>query len=169
MNLGEKYLYITDEFDGYTETEAIVTEIADDHAILETDDGLRLWYDEMTKDMFILISATAKALSVNIFKHNAEDFSNHGISSRFDEILLLCDDGNIDIDLANPPANLCTFVKRDLWGEEHDYIRPYAEPKGAGWMNGGTICYSSDARFRGNHPLCLHDRDESWEIYNKLN
>ena len=106
----------------------------------------------------------AKALPVNIYKNRGKDYSNYGISSEYDEILLLCDDGFITVDLDNPPANLCILVRRTLFGKEADYIRPYAEPKGAGWMSGGTVCYSSDGRF-DSHPLQLHDRDETWEQY----
>lgn len=111
----------------------------------------------------------AKAMRVSIFEDKRiGNCSNHGISEKFDEILLLCDDGWVDVDLENPPENLCVFVKRTLFGREADYIRPYAEPKGAGWMFGGSILYTSDSRFPSNHPICFHDRQESWEEYEAL-
>jgi len=110
----------------------------------------------------------AKALPVDIYKNRGKDYSNHGISSEYDEILLLCDDGFIDVDLDNPPENLCKIVRRTLFGREADYIEPMVAPKGAGWMYGGTMCYSSDARFDSDHPLCLHDRQETWEQYDMM-
>ena len=110
----------------------------------------------------------AKAIPVSIYKDKHGDSSNYGISHYFDEILLLHDDGFINVDLDNPPANLCKIVRRQLWGEEHDYIEPYAPAKGVGYMYGGTMCYSSDARFESNHPLCLHDRDESQKQYDMM-
>lgn len=98
--------------------------------------------------------------------------SNHGISERFKEILLICPDGPIQIDENNLPENLCKVVKRDLGFETYVHIEPYVEPKGAGWMYGGTIIDTSDSRFRSvtgvDYPIHFHDRDESWEMYDLL-
>ena len=45
-----------------------------------------------------------KALPIYVYKHNRlGDCSNYGISSRYDELLLVCPDGYIDIDESNPP------------------------------------------------------------------
>ena len=112
----------------------------------------------------------ARALPCGIFKDKYGDCSNGGISSRFNEILLLNERGHIKVDLDNPPENLCVYVERELFGEEHDFIRPYA-PKDSGnvgYMFGGTIIYTSDSRFQGKHPICLHDRQESYELYDML-
>lgn len=111
----------------------------------------------------------AKALRVSIYEDKRiGNCSNNGISARYDEILLLCADGSTDVDLDNPPENLCQYAHRTLAGKEADYIRPYAEPKGVGWMYGGALIYTSDARFPGSHPVCLHDRDKSQEEYDKM-
>lgn len=113
-----------------------------------------------------------RALSVDIFKWNLRDCSNHGISSKYNEILLECPDGPIKVDEDNLPENLCKVVKRNLFGDVYVHIEPYIKAKGAGWMYGGTIVDSSDARFGRitgiNYPVHLHDRDESWEMYEKL-
>ena len=109
-----------------------------------------------------------RALPVEIFKSSFGDCSNGGISSRYNKIMLVCDDGFIEIDENNPPENLCVYVKRTLFGEEHDYIRPYVEADGVGWMSGGCICWSCDSRFPSNHPLQLHDRTESQKMYDEL-
>lgn len=113
----------------------------------------------------------ARALIVSIFEDKRlGNSSNHGISERYSEILLLCEDGPHEVDLDNPPENLCRLVERTLWGEEHNYIEPYAEANGVGWMYGGAVCYSSDSRFSrmSTHPLCLHDRTESQEMYDLM-
>lgn len=109
-----------------------------------------------------------KALSVSIYDDKAiGNCSNNGISARYREILLPCPTGNWNIDWENPPENLCVYVERELFGERHDYIRPYADAKGAGWMFGGSLVFSSDSRF-GDVPMKLHDRDETWEQYDML-
>lgn len=98
--------------------------------------------------------------------------SNHGISERYDNILLICEDGPTEIDENNPPENLCKVVKRDLGFTIYTHIEPYAEPKGAGWMAGGSVINTSDARFRRttgiDYPVPLFDRDESWEMNDLL-
>lgn len=110
-----------------------------------------------------------KALPVCIYESKRiGNCSNNGISSRYKEILLLNPRGFIDVDMDNPPENLCEFVERNLFGEEANFIRPYKKAEGAGWMDGGCIIDSSDSRFPSRHPVRLHDRDESWEMYNMM-
>lgn len=111
-----------------------------------------------------------RALSINIYKHKNRDCSNNGLSSRYNELLLICEEGNIDIDENNPPENLVKLVSRHLFGRDYLHIEPVAKPGGAGWMSGGCVVYSCDSRFRrmSEYPLSLHDRDESWELYDKL-
>lgn len=106
-----------------------------------------------------------RALSVDIYKHKGEDFSNHGISSVFNDILVLCDEGNIEVEGTEP--NLCKIVEQELWGEIYYHVEPVVKPRGAGWMSGGTVVYSCDSRF-GHGPLKLHDRQETWEQYEML-
>lgn len=109
-----------------------------------------------------------RALSVEIMKGKFGDCSNGGISSRYSEILLICEDGYIEIDENNPPENLCKIVKRNLFGEVYKHIEPVARPTGAGWMYGGCVCCTSDSRFDSRYPLKLHDRQESQELYNSF-
>ena len=98
--------------------------------------------------------------------------SNHGISARYDNILLICENGPTEIDENNPPENLCKVVTRQFGYKTYVHIEPYAEAKGAGWMFGGAVISTSDARFHEatgvSYPVCLHDRDESWEMYDML-
>ena len=110
-----------------------------------------------------------KVLPIEIYKHKG-DCSNGGISSRFNEVLLICEEGYLEVDENNPPENLVKLVVRHLFGKEYKHIEPVAAPKGVGWMSGGTIVYSCDSRFRrmSEYPLSFHDRCESQELYDAL-
>ena len=113
----------------------------------------------------------AYALSVSIFEDKAiGNCSNHGISERYKDVLLLHDRGNIAVDLDNPPENLCRVVKRHLFGKIYMHVEPVAAPVGVGYMAGGSLVYSCDSRFReiSDYPLSLHDRCESQELYDML-
>ena len=45
-----------------------------------------------------------RALSISVYRNNRYgDCTNGGISSRYDELLCLCDDGPVVIDPDNPP------------------------------------------------------------------
>lgn len=115
-----------------------------------------------------------KALPVYIYKHKGETCSNGGISERYNEILLLCEDGFINVDMDNPPENLCKVVKRNLWGKDYVHIEPVKEvgKDRAGYMYGGCIVSTSDSRLRKvtgvDYPIDLHDRTESWEDYDRM-
>lgn len=109
-----------------------------------------------------------RALWVNIYKPHYGDSSNGGISSRFRDILLLCENGPVEVDMDNPPENLCKVVKRNLFGRDYYHVEPYARPVGVGWMYGGCIVCTSDSRFAFDYPLKLHDRCESQELYDAL-
>lgn len=111
-----------------------------------------------------------RALPLEIYKSNLGDCSNGGISSRFKEILLICDEGYINIDENNLPENLCKLVERDLGFTVYKHIEPVAKANGVGWMAGGTLVYTCDSRFRrmSEYPLVLHDRTESQKEYDAL-
>lgn len=113
-----------------------------------------------------------RALRCGIFRDGKGDYSNHGISSRHNEVLVICPDGPVEIDENNLPDNLCKVVKRDLGFAIHIHIEPYAEAKGVGYMYGGTIIDASDSRFGRvtgvDYPVRFHDRDESQEMYDML-
>ena len=111
-----------------------------------------------------------KALPVYVFKSVFGDSSNGGITSRFNEILVINDSGYVTVDLDNPPDNLCIYVERVLFGEECDYIEPFAKTDDGcvGWMYGGCIADTSDSRFQGRHPVKIHDRQETQAQYDLL-
>ena len=112
-----------------------------------------------------------RAIRIGIFQDKAlGNCSNNGISARFDHILVEHERGYVDVDENDPPENFCVIERRILWGEEHDFVRPYRKANGVGWMYGGCIVDSSDSRWSEltTHPLRLHDRTESQAEYDML-
>lgn len=112
-----------------------------------------------------------KALPINVYRQPTDPFfgdsTNGGITSRFDRLLLIHSEGFIDIDPENPPENAVVLVERFICGREYKHIEPLASPKHLGWMAGGNIAYTSDSRFPSDYPLCVHDRQETQEQYNR--
>lgn len=117
-----------------------------------------------------------KALPIDVYRSmengQISDCTNGGISSRFDQLLLLHKDGFIEIDENNPPENLVKIVTRQLFGGEYKHIEPVASPLSGctGWMDGGNIASSCDGRFHelSEYPLHVHDRQETWSQYDML-
>ena len=115
-----------------------------------------------------------KALPVYVYRCAAfGDCTNGGVSSKYDRILVVCDDGFETVDENNPPETLCKVVRRHLFGRDVYHIEPYKAAKGAGWMAGGNYAETSDSRFRAlcgdmYGALAIHDRQESWEMYDLL-
>jgi len=110
-----------------------------------------------------------RALPIDVYRENSNyDCTNGGISSRYNELLLLCDDGFKEVDLDNPPENLVKIVERQLWGKTYLHIEPYARPEHIGWMYGGNIACTSDSRFPSQYPLRIHDRQETQAQYDML-
>lgn len=110
-----------------------------------------------------------KALPISVFRTDfTGDCTNGGITSRYDRLLLICDEGFIDIDENDPPENTVRLVERFICGREYKHIEPIARPTHLGWMHGGNIAYTSDSRFPSDYPLCVHDRQETQEQYDAL-
>lgn len=93
--------------------------------------------------------------------------SNGGISTRYDTVLIPHPHGFQEVDLDNPPENLCKVVERFLFGRYYYHVEPMARPEGIGWMDGGCIVDSSDSRWGeiSEYPLRLHDRQETQQEY----
>lgn len=110
-----------------------------------------------------------KALPVSVYR-DGTDCTNNGVSSRYRDLLVICPDGYINVDMDNPPENLVQVVKRRLFGQDIYHVEPWVSPKGAGWMMGGNYAASCDSRFSrligGMYgAVAIHDRQESWEEY----
>lgn len=107
-------------------------------------------------------------LIVTVYRNKYES-SNGGLSSKHQELTLLMDnpDERIFAPTADRPA--VQLAKIGNW----IVARPVLPvPDGnVSWMFGGTFIYSSDSRFarlNGGHPIPLHDRTESYEMYRLL-
>lgn len=110
-----------------------------------------------------------KALPIDVYRWKHRDCSNGGITSRHDELLLICEGGFVPVNEENPPENLVKVVTRVLWGKEYKHLEPYAPKKSGcvGYMSGGAFGYSCDGRFTriSEYPLSIHDRQETQEEY----
>ena len=111
-----------------------------------------------------------RALPIEVYRGaNGYDCTNGGISSRFKELLLICEDGWMEIDEENPPENLVKAVVKKYSFATTVHIEPYVNPTGCGWMFGGNFAYTSDSRFRDTFgwsvdAVSIHDRQESQEL-----
>ena len=106
-----------------------------------------------------------KALPIDVYRRKGVDCTNDGISSKYDTLLLACDEGFLDVDESDPPENLVKINKRFLGGAYVYRVVPYNKPTGAGWMFGGNFAYTSDSRFHrmlGDvyGAIAIHDRQE---------
>lgn len=85
------------------------------------------------------------------------DCSNHGISTRFNTVLVPAEGGHIKVDDENPPENFC--MADSILGVYHltpaHLVRAKKHP-----MHGGTFAYSCDSRFPFKYPVMIFDRVE---------
>lgn len=115
-----------------------------------------------------------KALPIEVYVTKRQrdcDCTNGGISSKYEQLLLVCDEGYVTIDEENPPENLVKVVTRNFGFGTFKHIEPVEKPIELGWMDGGNLAYSCDSRFSrlaGEYPLCVHDRQDTQEQYDIL-
>ena len=114
-----------------------------------------------------------KALPIEVYVTKRDrmcDCTNGGISSKYEELLLVCDEGYVTIDENNPPENLVKISERHCGLSTYKFIEPVARPQHFGWMFGGNLAYSSDSRYSrmAEQPLPIHDRQETKEMYDLL-
>lgn len=100
-----------------------------------------------------------KALSIDVYR-NGPDCSLKGISSKYDSLLLPCDEGCLEVD-ENDPRLL--RVVHDAIGKGI-HLEPYKDTKD--WvMFGGNFAYCSDSRLSHIFNGCalrIHDRIERY-------
>lgn len=121
-----------------------------------------------------------KALPIDVYRHGNTDCTNHGISSKYNELLVACPDGFINIDPSNVPENFVMVELRHYFGNETIPTIYPAEinengevvKRGGKWyMMGGNYGATSDSRFntlvgRGFYgAVAIHDRYETPEEY----
>lgn len=115
---------------------------------------------------------TLQGICANIYKHNAGDSSNNGISSKYDQVFV-AKEGQDNIPEFNGGIPVVKIVRRKLGksmqnpeGTEYVHLEPAGEAnKGKGFMYGGCLVYYGDSRFGEmighNYPVKLHDRTEA--------
>jgi hypothetical protein len=124
-----------------------------------------------------------QAIRLSVYRRSQQDFSNNGITHTNDDILVLCDEGPIKIDMSNPPENLMRLSLHTVGKKPTVRLIPLVKsrPGLIGPMMGGCYASSSDARW---HRLLasvvgetcaylasavpIHDRYETPEQYELL-
>ncbi len=68
------------------------------------------------------------------------------------------------------PSDECPELVLMVPKGKYNYCEPnIAIPEGhTGYMNGGTFINTSDSRFPFKGAIPIHDRTETWELYNRL-
>ena len=103
-----------------------------------------------------------KGLLCNILQSkNSPNCSNHGISARYDKVILVDAQGPFEPNENTPAVRLGNNNRAYPLNEE-------GNENTVGPMFGGCFIWSSDSRFPSNQPIPLHDRWETQEQYNIL-
>lgn len=125
----------------------------------------------------------ANAIRINVYRWTLGDCTNNGISNRNNELLIIGEINSItkefktfDDNLGLPNKinfnneeelkvdNLCLLIRRNLFGENADYIVGLKDYLSGVWtMMGGNFGYSCDSRYAeiiNKLPLPIHDRIE---------
>ena len=120
------------------------------------------------------------AIPVYVYRNARHgDCTNHGISAKYDELLVYCPEGHVKVDTDNLPENFAMLQLRHVFGTT---VIPTVYPadwkdgkpvvRGGKWyMMGGNYCATSDSRFNdmlnGMYgAVAIHDRYETPEEYN---
>jgi hypothetical protein len=110
-----------------------------------------------------------KALPIYVYRNaSIGDCTNNGISSNFDKLLLVHEEGFIPVD--EDTENLVKVVTRNLYDGVYKHIEPYKKATKVGYMMGGNYASTSDSRFSkiSKYPLAIHDRQETQSEYDSL-
>ena len=112
-----------------------------------------------------------KTIPVSVYRSDRiGDCTNGGVSSIYNTLYVVCEDGFKEVDDRDTPENVMKLVVLSRRGQMLYHLEPVAKPEGAGWMFGGNYAASSDARFcrmidSAYCAIPIHDRQESWELY----
>ena len=121
-----------------------------------------------------------RTITAYVYRNNRlGDCTNHGISGKYDTLMIACPDGPDTVDSENLPENFCMLELRKVFGNT---IIPTIYPaevtekgeivkRGGKWyMMGGNFAHTSDSRFsdmaKGYYgAIAIHDRYETAEEY----
>ena len=110
-----------------------------------------------------------KTIPVSVYRTPSfGDFTNGGMSAKYDTAYLICDKGWRET--PNDDPALLRIVYRAVGGVAYMHTEPVAPvPEGnVGPMFGGNFIYTSDSRFPHPYPIPIHDRYETYELYELL-
>lgn len=118
-----------------------------------------------------------KFLALYIYKEKGRDWSNGGLSSKYDECYIECEDGYLTEDQV-PADAIVKLSEPNIFGS-FSLVPVQPVPEGyVSYMAGGCYVATSDGRFSrliekkfGIHfygAVALHDRTETWEEYEVL-
>lgn len=113
--------------------------------------------------------AYVKILPVDVFRYPGGDFTDGGISLKYDELFLVCDKGWFEVD--ENDKRIIVLDPITVGGKEHLRVKPKkSKPKDGfvGPMFGGNFVYSCDSRFPGDYPIPILDRYETYNEYKIL-
>ena len=119
-----------------------------------------------------------KKINVDVFKSASfGDCTNGGLTSRKRSMFLFVDCTREEAveeceKFGINPEDQLLLVRRELWGERHDYAEPLVKPERMAQCFGGNFVYTSDSRFHEWtgcwNPMPVHDRFDTWEDFNAL-
>ena len=113
-----------------------------------------------------------KTLPVEVYYNSRyRECANGGITAQ-EETLYLVDVPGAFFEMPDNDPRLLRLVNfRTAGGGEYihaEMVNPGLSGSMAGPMMGGNFVYSCDSRFPSAYPIPVHDRYESWDLYNLM-
>jgi hypothetical protein len=112
--------------------------------------------NESQSDIIIEPSKEGLGLLVNVLRNDTGDFTNNGISSRYDKLLLI-GDGIPRIHEANGYP-IISLAKKNFSWMKYIYCKPVSDKNDGDYVMGGNFVWSNVKAFPFHHPIALHDR-----------
>lgn len=106
------------------------------------------------------IETKYKGLIAGIYRTKQADCSNKGLSSKFDNVLVVMEEKDSQVFESSADLPAVRIVRRNLFGREYIHAEPVAP---GSYMFGGTYITAGDSRFSrhiSRYPVALHDRQE---------
>lgn len=137
----------------------------------ETDNRTALYHkvevDGTVMDVSPGYAKPVKGLHVSVFRWSLSDCTNHGVTSKAVDAILVGLGSDAEVTTAGPNDVVLQLVTRplDRWRSDRKYFHaePLLKAPGKWYMAGGNFVYSSDSRFNeatAGYPLAVHDRVE---------
>lgn len=112
-----------------------------------------------------------KGLLVFVLRSTFGDCTNGGVTAKYDKFVLT-GPGVPEIFEPSALSPELRLIVRQLWGKPYYHAEPVLgtpdEKTHCGPMAGGNYVTISDSRLPFDHPISVHDRFETWELYNRM-